>query len=159
MTDKNKNLIFYLCLELFPTHAIQDFLVRTAWAHHFTRLTYSYNSNKNVSPQWLSLITKTRIRGLDAFSGQPRSGGAGVRGHGATNVWGRGDWGRGREGSCSGLDLLVLHWVEICDCDVVVEVEGYHGGHQYRSCISGNLLRGSCGRVDSRGSCNLEPEG
>jgi hypothetical protein len=68
MTDKNKNPIFYLCLELFPTHAIQDFLVHTAWAHHFTGLTYSYNSNKNVSPQWLSLITKTRIWGLDAFT-------------------------------------------------------------------------------------------
>jgi hypothetical protein len=38
------------------------------WSHHSTGLTYSYNSNEIVSPQWLSLITKTQIRGLDAFT-------------------------------------------------------------------------------------------
>jgi hypothetical protein len=38
--------LLYLCLEVFPTQAIQDFLVYTAWSHHFTGLTYSYNSIK-----------------------------------------------------------------------------------------------------------------
>jgi hypothetical protein len=64
---KIKTLAFTFALSSFPTHDIQDILVHISWAHHFTGLTYSYISNKNVSPRWLSLITKTRIRGLDAF--------------------------------------------------------------------------------------------
>jgi hypothetical protein len=65
---KIKTLAFTFALSSFPTHDIQDILVHISWAHHFTGLTYSHISNKNVSPQWLLLITKTRIRGIDAFN-------------------------------------------------------------------------------------------
>jgi hypothetical protein len=62
---KIKTLDFTFALSSFPTHDVQDILLHISWAHHFTGLTYSYISHKNVSTQWLSLITKTRIRGLD----------------------------------------------------------------------------------------------
>jgi hypothetical protein len=63
---KIKTLAFTFAFSFFPSHDIQAILFHIPRTHHFTRLTYSYISNKNVSPQWLSLITKTRIRGLDA---------------------------------------------------------------------------------------------
>jgi hypothetical protein len=70
---KRKTLAFTFAFISFPSHVVQSILFHIPWIHHFIGLTYSYVSNKNVSPQWLSLYTKTWIRGLVAFNDVPKT--------------------------------------------------------------------------------------
>ena len=68
MTGQRKIPIFYLCLEL---PMVEDICAPNNFAMKLNStpgLTYTHILNEIVSPLRLSLITKTRIRGLDAFN-------------------------------------------------------------------------------------------
>jgi hypothetical protein len=69
MIGKMKNPILYLCLELPMVEDIQANTKVTMKLNSTLGLTYTHIVNEIVSPLRLSLITKTRIRGLDAFIG------------------------------------------------------------------------------------------
>jgi hypothetical protein len=72
MTYQRKIPIFYLCLEL---PMVEDIRVTNNIAIKLNStlgLTYTHILDEIVSPLRLSLITKTRIRGLDAFCTQFR---------------------------------------------------------------------------------------
>jgi hypothetical protein len=67
MTSERKIPIFYLCLEIPMVEDIHSTNNITMKLNSTLRLTYTHILNEIVSPPRLSLITKTQIRGLDAF--------------------------------------------------------------------------------------------
>jgi hypothetical protein len=68
MASKNKNLSFYLCVWLLSNTWHTSHPFSYPMSSSFNQANLFLYLNKNVSPQWLSLITKTRIRGLDALN-------------------------------------------------------------------------------------------
>jgi hypothetical protein len=67
MAVKMKNHVLYLCLELPMVEDIQANTKITMKLNSTPRLTYTHILNEIASPLRLSLITKIRIKGLDAF--------------------------------------------------------------------------------------------